>query len=314
MDTVVTLTMNPVIDKSTFIDRVAPEMKLRCEAPTREPGGGGVNVSRAMMQLGGTSKMLYPAGGFTGELMQEMVAAFGLEQQIIPIADTTRENFIVFENVTGQQYRFGMPGPTLTESELQACLDALEAFQPTPQFIVASGSLTPGAPDDFYAHVAGVAERIGAKLVLDTSSKALQVTMSKEGVFHPVYLVKPNMRELSQLAGVEVIRDEPHQEAAARILIDSGKTDVVIVSLGAQGALLVTKDVVHRYRAPSVPVRSAVGAGDSMVGGIVLKLAQGAPIEEAARYGIAAGSAAVMTDGTQLCRKADTDRLYAQIS
>ena len=314
MDTIVTLTMNPVIDKNTFIDRVAPTMKLRCEVPTREPGGGGVNVSRAIHHLGGTSQMLYPAGGFTGQLMQEMIAELGLAQQVVPIAEMTRENFIVFENSTGQQYRFGMPGPTLTETELQACLDALEQFQPTPQYIVASGSLTPGAPDDFYAHVAGVAERIGAKLILDTSSRALQMTMSQEGVFHPVHLVKPNMRELAQLAGVAVIEDEPQQEAAARVLIDRGKTDVVIVSLGAQGALLVTKDVVHRYRAPSVPVRSAVGAGDSMVGGIVLKLAQGAAIEAAARYGIAAGSAAVMTDGTQLCRKDDTDRLYERIS
>lgn len=314
MQTVLTLTMNPVVDKSTFIDRVAPEMKLRCAAPIREPGGGGINVSRAMVRLEGTSATVYPSGGFTGQLLQELLTAEGINQHPLPMQQLTRENFIVFENVTGQQYRFGMPGPDMTTEEQQACLDYIETFSPKPDYVVASGSLPPNVPLDFYAHVAGVAERIGARMVLDTSGAALQTAMREDGVYHPVYLLKPNMRELSQLAEVEVIEDEAQQERAALSLIERGKTEVVIVSLGAAGALLVTKDVVRRYRAPSVPIRSAVGAGDSMVGGIVLKLAQGEPIENAARYGIAAGSAAVMTDGTQLCRKDDTDMLYERIT
>lgn len=314
LEPILTLTINPVVDKSTSIDRVAPEMKLRCDAPTREPGGGGINVSRAIVRLGGASTAVYPSGGFTGKLLEELLAEEDVVQRPLPVKNLTRENFIVFERVTGQQYRFGMPGAHIAEAEWRACLDFIETFDPTPKYIVGSGSLPPGAPIDFYAHLAGVAERIGARMILDTSGDALQVAMQEDGTYHPVYLLKPNMRELAQLAGVEIIESEQEQEGAARMLIERGKTEVVVVSLGAAGALLVTKDRVRRYRAPTVPIRSAVGAGDSMVGGIVLKLAQGAPVEDAARYGIAAGSAAVMTEGTQLCRLEDTEMLYKRIT
>jgi 6-phosphofructokinase 2 len=159
-----------------------------------------------------------------------------------------------------------------------------------------------------------VAEKIGAKAVLDTSGEALQVAMDKDGIHHPFYLLKPNIRELAQLAGVEMIESEEHQEEAARSLIATGKTEAVIVSLGRGGAMLVNHNQATHYRAPTVPMKSAVGAGDSMVGGIVLKLAQGGSLEDAARYGIAAGSAAVMTEGTRLCRLEDTEHLYDRIT
>ena len=314
MDAILTLTMNPALDKSSTIDRVAPEMKLRCDPPTWEPGGGGINVTRAVAKLGGTSTALYPAGGPQGQMLAALLDEEDLDHQPVPVKNMTRENFIVFEQATGQQYRFGMPGADISPAEWETCLDALRNCDPTPQYIVASGSLPPGVPTNFYARVAGIAEELGARMILDSSGDALQVAMSEDGIHHPVYLLKPNMRELSQLAGLEVIENEQQQEEAALSLIKSGKTDAVIVSLGAQGAMLVTENACTRYRAPSVPVRSAVGAGDSMVGGIVLKLAQGHDLRDATRYGIAAGSAAVMTDGTQLCRKDDTDALYQRIS
>ena len=314
MDTVLTLTMNPAIDKSASVDRVAPEMKLRCNVPTREPGGGGVNVTRAMNHLGGQSVALYPCGGPQGEMLKDLLDAEKITHHAIPVDALTRENLVVFERATGQQYRFGMPGETLSDDEWKRCLSIVADTDPTPDYIVGSGSLPPGVPLDFYARVAGVAQDIGARMILDTSGEALQVAMSEDGIHHPVYLLKPNMRELAQLTGVEVIEDEEHQEAAAMQLIESGKTEYAMVSLGAQGALLATPDGCTRYRAPSVPVRSAVGAGDSMVGGAVLRLAQGHDIVDAVRYGIAAGSAAVMTEGTQLCRKDDTDALYQRIS
>lgn len=314
MATIVTLTMNPAVDKSTNIDRVAPEMKLRCEQPTWEPGGGGINVSRAINFLGGTSTAVFPSGGAVGTMLEGLLQAEDIDLRTIPVQNMTRENFIVFEQITEQQYRFGMPGADLFADEWQACLDAVENFSPTPDYVVGSGSLPPGVPSDFYARLAGVVEKIGAKMVLDTSGEALRAAMEEDGIHHPVYLLKPNIRELAQLARVEMIESEEHQEEAAHSLIDAGKTEAVIVSLGRGGAMLVTKDTAAHYRAPTVPVRSAVGAGDSMVGGIVLKLAQGGNLTDAARYGIAAGSAAVMTEGTQLCRLEDTESLCQRIT
>jgi len=304
---VVTLTMNPTIDKSAAIGHVAPDRKLRCEEPRHDPGGGGVNVSRAMRRLGGQSLALYPAGGALGQLLQELLDEEGVRHQAIPINGMTRENLTVAEASTGQQYRFGMPGPSLEEEDWQRCLEELSTLESGPDYVVASGSLPLGVPDDFYARVARQVHDRGGRLLLDTSEEPLRAAAA-EGV----YLLKPNMRELRQLAQSD-IEDEAAQEAAVRELVERGQAEVVLLSLGAAGALLATADRLERLRAPSVPIKSKIGAGDSMVAGIVLGLSRGRSVVEAALLGIAAGSAAVMTPGTELCRREDTERLFKQL-
>ena len=165
----------------------------------------------------------------------------------------------------------------------------------------------PGVPDDFYARLARLGDELGAKVIVDTSQRALCAAVEAG-----VYLIKPNLRELSQLAGRD-LEDEADQERVAGEIVRNGGARYVVVSLGAAGVLLVSEDGCERMRAPTVPIKSKVGAGDSMVAGIVLSLARGMPPREAVRFGVAAGAAAVMTPGTELCRREDTERLYERI-
>jgi 6-phosphofructokinase 2 len=250
---------------------------------------------------------VYARGGRTGAALEELLDREGLAQVPIPIAEETRENFTVLEETSGQQYRFGMPGPTLTPEELERCLAAVEGWEPAPEFLVASGSLPRGAPVDLYVRLAESSRRRGIKVVLDTSGEPLrQITRSQ------VYMLKPNVTEMSELAGCP-FEEECDLEQAAMRLVNEGVAQVVVVSLGAAGAILASHEGTTRMRAPTVRIRSKIGAGDSMVAGITLGLSRGMPLHDAVRYGVAAGSAAVMNPGTELLHRDDTERLYRQL-
>ncbi len=305
---VVTLTPNPAIDVSTAIDRVVPTRKLRCSTQQRDPGGGGINVARVIRRLGGNVAAVYPVGGTTGQLLRRLMAREGIPDRTVEIGEETREDFTVSELDTGKQYRFVLPGPNLAEHEWHACLEALAAFASRPRWLVASGSLPPGVPSDFYARVCRLAASSGTKMVLDTSGPALSVALA-EGV----HLLKPNLRELSELVG-SPLRSEEEWLAACRRLIATRRADIVTLTLGHRGALLVTPD--GAWRAPALPVHpvSTVGAGDSFLGGMVHGLAAGHSVLDAFRTAVAAGSATLLSPGTGLCRRADVETLYLKVS
>jgi len=303
MSRIVTVTFNPCIDKSTSIPALMPEKKLRCSDPVYEPGGGGINVARAIKKLGGESTAIYPSGGHTGKFFDFLLELEGIHSRIVEIAHPIRENLIALDLSTNQQYRFGMPGPELTEKEWRQCLQLLEQ-EDGVEYIVASGSLPPGVPDTIFAQIAQIAKAKNARFIADTSGDALQHA-ANEGV----YLLKPNLAELSQLAGKEELEHEEIEEAALKI-IKKGHCHAVVVSLGSGGALLVTKDEKHHAIAPHVRRKSTVGAGDSMVAGIVLSLSRGRSLKDAICYGVAAGTAATMNAGTGLCRLEDVENLY----
>jgi 6-phosphofructokinase 2 len=304
MKPIVTLTLNPSIDESTSVSHVVADRKLRCNAPTHEPGGGGINVSRVVKNLGGETLAMYLVGGPTGQMFQTLLEHTGVANHPVSIKDLTRMDLMVIEESSGRQYRFGMPGPSVTEPEWQKCLTDLASLNFRPDYIVASGSLPPGVPDDFYTLVARISHQLGARLIVDTSGQALC-----EAVKGGVYLLKPNMNELKSLVGKD-LKDEYQIESEVKKLIKSGKSEIVVVSLGAAGVMMVSKEGTERVRAPTVPIISKVGAGDSTVGGIVLSLARGMSIRDAVTYGVASGSATVMTPGSQLCRREDVERLY----
>ncbi|MDD2600301.1 MAG: 1-phosphofructokinase family hexose kinase [Kiritimatiellae bacterium] len=307
MKTIVTIALNPAIDKSASVAHVMAERKLYCQAPRFEPGGGGVNVARAIKKLGGESLLLYPAGGLTGTRLQELLDEENLNHQAFTIEGMNRESLVILEESTGQQYRFVMPGPQLVKKEWESFIQALKCMEPAPDYVVASGSLPPGVPPDFYAQVARVAKERGAKVLIDVSGEALGAAL-QEGVF----LIKPNIREFRELVGGEV-KEESQIKIAARKVVQSGQCEVVVISLGAAGALVVSDKLAEHILSPTVPIISKVGAGDSMVAGIVLSLARGNPLRESVLFGVASGTAAVMTAGSELCRRDDTERLYADI-
>lgn len=301
---IVTLTLNPALDKSTTIKQLIPEEKLRCEEPTYEPGGGGINVSRAIRIMGGETLAIYLAGGPAGQKMEELLREEGIEQKVIRGKKNTRENFMVMESSTNNQFRFGMPGEEVSKEELDACLQAIKELPDEVEYLVASGSLPPGAPDDFYGQIAQLAQERNIQCVVDTSGKALQKAAEMG-----VCLMKPNLRELSQMAGKEMI-SAMEQEEIANQIIKEGKAKMLIVSLGARGAMLVTDNKIQYVVPPTVAQQSTVGAGDSMVAGIVLSLSRGDELSEVIKWGVAAGTAATMTPGTELCRREDVEEIY----
>jgi len=305
MAAIVTLTINPALDIATSTDRVEPTHKLRCSMPRYDPGGGGINVARAVHALGGDAVAIFPAGGAAGEMIRHLLEQQGVRHNAIAISGFTRESLAVEERMTGRQFRFLLPGPQISESDQERCLDQLALAAAEATYIVASGSLPLGVPEDFYARIAKLAQRLGKCLILDTSGAALK----KAG--GGIYLLKPSQRELGDLVGRE-IRTEREQEHAAREIIEHGRSEVVVVSLGDQGALLVTAEGVERFAAIPVEARGSVGAGDSMLAGIVLSLCQGLELAEAVRFGMAAGAAALLGSGTELCRRSDVERLYAR--
>ncbi len=302
---ILSLTMNPVIDKSTQADIVLPRKKSRCDPPTYEPGGGGINVSRAIRKLGNQSVAWYLAGGKSGDLLYDLLDEEYVEQRKFDTDKDIRENLMVFDRSTGENYRFTMAGPEFSKSDWKDILKEIENLDSPPEYLVASGSLTPGVPDDFYARLAEKCKKTETKFILDSSGKSLQEALKSE-----VFLIKPNFREMASLLGKENITGM-EMEKEARNFVESNPCEILVLSLGSKGSMLVQPGKRPQYIIPpEMPVKSAVGAGDSMVAGIITGLAKGFDVPEAVQYGVAAGTAATITEGSQLCRKEDTDEIF----
>lgn len=296
---------NPTIDIWSEADAVRPVHKIRTANEIYDPGGGGINLTRVVKELGGDGEVIALAGGVTGTLLSELLSEHGVKYRIIPIAGRTRVSFTVHERASDLEYRFVAPGPAVTEVELIACLDAIQASD--APYVAASGSLPPGAPRDLFIRIGEIVAARGGRFVLDSSGEGLQETL-RDG---SVYLVKPSIGELSTFAGRRL--DETSAREVAKELVQAGRVQMVAVSMGASGALLVTRDRILRGQAPAVRARSTVGAGDSFLGAMVTSLAAGNSPEEAFAFGCAAGAAAVLEPGTRLCKRADVERFRASL-
>ena len=307
MTQIVTFTPNPAVDVSTSVERIVPVAKLRCSPQRRDPGGGGINVARVVKRFGGDVMAIFLYGGATGRLLQQLVKRETIPTLASEIAEETREDFSVYEESTGKQYRFVLPGPTLSDAEWRAGLDTLAAVNDHPAYLVASGSLPLGVPSDFYARTGRIAKAWKAKFVLDTSGPPLAAAL-QEGV----YLVKPNLRELSTLVG-EVLDSEAAWVRAGKKLVEGGQAEIVALTVGHHGALLVARDIVLRAGALPITPVSAVGAGDSFLGAMVVSLVAGSSLEQAFRHAVAAASSALLNPGTELCLPQDTQRLSVDV-
>lgn len=299
---IVTLTVNPSVDKSTHFSGLIAEQKIRCKDPLFDAGGGGINVSKAIERLGGSSLAVFTSGGPVGEMLKELVTKEKIDYEVIETKTGTRENFIAVDDNTNSQYRFGFDGDVLADSEVEKLLQTVSDLK--PKFLVASGSLNEGLSSDFYQKVAEIAKTSNSKLIVDTSGEALKKVLETGA-----YLIKPNVGELAKLVGVERLEIDEVNEAAKKIIADGG-AEIVVVSLGPQGAVLVTKNEYEFVPAPNVAKKSTVGAGDSMVGGMVWALSQNKSLKEVIRWGVACGSAATMNEGTQLFKFEDANRLF----
>ncbi len=307
MNRIVTLTMNPALDVATVSPHVEPTHKLRCEAAVIHAGGGGVNVARVVHRLGGHVTAVLPVGGPLGAQLVQLLEIDGVAMRTVPIEGDTRESFSVTDAGTGAQYRFVLPGPMLAPAEWQACLEAVVACQSGADLVVASGSLPPGVLPDFYARLAQRLAPSGARLVVDTSGPALAAALEQG-----VYMIKPSLRELRDLTGQSLHTPQEWCDAAEGILA-RGKVQVIVLSLGEQGACLFSADGMCTAPPLAVKVVGAIGAGDSFVGAMVWALTHGHSLKEAFRFGVAGGTAALLRGGTQLCEIADVQRLLPQV-
>ncbi len=306
MVAIATLTLNPAIDGSSEADAVRHTHKIRTSNERFDPGGGGINVARVLARLGSEVETVYLAGGVTGSVLNGLLDQAVIRRRCIEIAGDTRISLAVHERQSGKEYRFVPAGPEVSAAECQRCLEAIQGL--SCSWLVVSGSLPRGAPDDFYAKVADVTASRGMRLVLDTSGTALKATLARGGV----HLVKPSLGEMEQLVG-KPLRDPELVINAAKDIVESGGAEIVAVSMGHQGAVLVHANRALTLSAIPVEVRSAVGAGDSFVAAMTHGLAIGRSVEDAFRLGIAAGTAAVTTPGTDLCHRADVERIAAAI-
>ncbi len=306
MTDILTLTMNPALDVLTTIDQVSDTHKMRCGAVLKHPGGGGVNVARVLHRLGANCMALYLAGGVTGERHHKLMSAEKVRCHVVPIAQETRESFSVHETSSGRDFRFVLPGPTVTPTEYDACFDYVAQHLPK-QFLVISGGLAPGMPVDFYARLARLAKTQGVRVVLDANGPALGEAL-KVGV----YLFKPSLRELRELTGQD-LPDEAAQVAAAQQLIRSGQAEVVAVSRGEEGAMVISATQQWQARSIKVDVQTTIGAGDSFVGGMVWSLGREDSLLKAFQYGMASGAAALLAPGTPLSQASDVHYLLPQV-
>ena len=303
---ILTITLNPCIDKSSKAEKLKPESKLRCTEVVNEPGGGGINVSKALKKLETTSVALFPAGGHNGNMLCSLLKEENIVFHAVDTKVETRENWIVLETSTNNQYRFTFPGREVQEETIKTLVEQVRNF--SPSYVVASGSLPPGLPDYFYGLIVKNAKSIGAKTIVDTSGPALQALKGKGA-----YLIKPNISELCKMLNIEYLKMNEVADAAQQAIMD-GFAELIAVSMGADGAWLVSKDESHFATAPKVEKRSTVGAGDSMVAGMTYMLQQNRSLKEIISFGVACGSAATMNEGTQLFKKEDVEQLFAAMS
>ena len=304
---ILTLTLNPALDMATEVPDMVPGQKLRCTEPLLDPGGGGLNVSRAIKSLGGDSLALVALGGLTGDRLAGLIRAEGVTFLSILGPGETRLSFTVNEAASGQQYRFMLPGPVWSEDERTHVFTLLQATARPGGISVLSGSQPPGVPIDFPAQLA--ASMPESRIVLDTSGATLA-----EAVRHPIpglEVLRMDGAEGEELAGRPLPTRE-HTAEFAQSLVWAGVARTVIVARGAEGNVLADAESRLFANAAKVKVKSTVGAGDSFVAGFVLAMARGQSNAEALAMGAAAASAAVMTDATQLCRPEDVMRLLPE--
>ncbi|MFB0711097.1 6-phosphofructokinase II [Buttiauxella noackiae] len=304
MARIYTLTLAPSLDSATLTAQIYPEGKLRCTAPVFEPGGGGINVARAIVHLGGQATAIFPSGGATGEHLCALLLDEHVAIDTINARDWTRQNLHVHAESTGEQYRFVMPGAALSDDEFRLLEEKVLSIEPEA-ILVISGSLPPGINVSKLCALVKSAQRAGIRCIVDSSGEALKATLE----IGNIELVKPNQKELSALVNRSLTQPDDVRQAAQEI-VDSGKAKRVVVSLGPQGALGVDASGCVQVVPPPVKSQSTVGAGDSMVGAMTLKLAEGAPLLDMVRFGVAAGSAATLNHGTRLCSLENTQKIY----
>jgi 6-phosphofructokinase 2 len=299
---VVTLTLNPALDVTAEVDALVPYRKLRARLTSHEPGGGGINVARVLHRFDVGTRAVFPAGGLSGASLVAELAREGVPMEAIESAVATRESITIWVQSTGEHYRILVEGDPLPQETWRACLNAVAAGA-RPRFLVLSGSLPPNVRASAVAEVAEASRRLGAQFVCDSSGAALRAAVEAGAD-----LITPNRRELHELVhSAAPLEDFDHEDAARRVVAQGARA--VVVSLGAGGAFLAGDGGEEHHAAPPIRALSTVGAGDSLVAGIVIGLLRGDRLGDAVRLGVATGAATCLEHGSELAHPEGVQRL-----
>ncbi|MCG6904683.1 MAG: 1-phosphofructokinase family hexose kinase [Rhodobacter sp.] len=305
---ILTITLNPTVDFATSAPRVYPEHKLRCSHPHIDPGGGGINVARAIRMLEGQATALVAIGATTGAHLLQLLALEGVPTVAFQGPGETRQSMSVTDESTGEQFRFVMPGPSWSEADVERGLVSIDQAAGDGTLVVLSGSQPPGVAKEFPSILADHIAGRGAQLIVDTSGPALFNLVSAP--HESIFVLRMDSAEAEELAG-RLLPERTDTAAFSESLVAKGVAKNIIVARGADGSVLSNAEGSWHSVAPKIEVVSKVGAGDSFVGGFTLAAARGKPLPDCLAYGVAAASAACTTEGTRLCDKATTERLLA---
>jgi 6-phosphofructokinase 2 len=303
-----TITLNPALDHFIEVNDLAVDDANRVKAECLYAGGKGIDVSRALRHLGTDSMALGFIGGHNGNIMVDLLKAEGVNCYFTPIAQETRRNIIICAGAgrNRTQTMLNAPGPSVTPEEWRNFLSHLKLLDLRDAYVVASGSLCHGVPADAYYQIVLLVQEHGARAILDADGACLRA-----GLKAKPFAIKPNLKELRRATG-QPLRTEAEILAVASALNHAGVA-VVMVSRGRRGLLVVSDGERIRAVPPPVKVKSTVGAGDSAVAGFVFGHAGGKSLEECARFAAAAGTAATLAPGNQLCQLRDAQRLVPRI-
>ncbi len=310
MKKILTVTLNPAVDISADVDQLLPDRKLRCRAPHIDPGGGGVNVSRAIKILGGETTAFAAVGGPTGELLMRLLSEEGVKLVDFSIYGITRQSFSVLEAKTAKQYRFVLPGPEWSADMGSAAMKTICEEAANQDYIVISGSFPPGLPDDYAVLLVTALQKTSARIILDTSGPALSAILRMDAP--ELYCIRFNRIDAQASASYE-LSNAKETTRFAQDLIDQKKAKIIIVTQGANGAICASNRGSFQIVPPKVKTLSAVGAGDSFMAGLTFGMAKGFPLKKACGYAVAAATSAVTTPATSLCRRDDTERYFKMI-
>lgn len=301
-----TLTLNPALDRELSVAEFTFDTVLRAASSRVDPGGKGFNVSRALAGLGSSSIALGFVGGATGEALAAELQRAGIETRFVMIAGETRTNTSIVSEDRSHYLKVNEAGPPISQAEQDALLQQCRDLARAGDWWVLGGSLPPGVSPDFYARIIEVLNSTRVFTLLDTSGEPLRL-----GCLQGPTLIKPNQIEASELTGIDFSMD-----TALSILakIHQMGVQTVVISLGKDGALLSDGSTAWFGAAPSIKEQNPIGAGDSLVAGLVWALGKGLSKPEALAWSIACGSVAASMEGTAMGTYEQVTRLHDQLT
>ena len=300
-----TITLNPALDRTLWIQKVRDDVSNRILEEKSFAGGKSVDVSKVLKNLGVDNIALGFVGGFAGRELEGRLLNEGIETDFVRVSGETRTNIIIHETGTGKQLAFNARGPEIKPDELMQFIEQLERL-PCGELVAIGGSIPLGVSPEIYRKIINLVKRCQAKVVLDVDGEAL-----RQGIKALPNVIKPNIHELSELAGRE-LKGLDDVVSAARSINQQG-VEIVLVSMGAKGILLVSDGQQYLAVPPNVNVESTIGAGDSSVAGFIFGLVQGKDLKQCLIYAVAAGTATTLRQGTALCQKDDFERIVPQV-